>query len=111
GATTGARSISKRETLNRDGDEGACAKSTADDRAPPFGCGALLRIEVVPLGEARKADPECPAGTKWDDNQCVATVNKSCPDGMHFEAGKGCAPNVPAARTAQAPVSKPVVAP
>jgi hypothetical protein len=49
GAGGGAGSQAQRETLNRDGDAVACAKSTPQDTNAPFGCGALLRVEVVPL--------------------------------------------------------------
>jgi hypothetical protein len=52
GAGGGAQSTSTRETLNADGDEGACQKATLDDKGPPQECGALIRVEVVPLGAA-----------------------------------------------------------
>ena len=45
----GASSTAKRETLNADGDEGACEKSAPDDKGPPANCGALLRVEATPL--------------------------------------------------------------
>jgi hypothetical protein len=48
----GARSGGEREALARSGDLSACAQAMADDRAPPRGCGAIVRLEVVPLGEA-----------------------------------------------------------
>ncbi|HLM73114.1 MAG TPA: tetratricopeptide repeat protein [Polyangiaceae bacterium] len=68
----GAKSTSDNETLSTDGDSKECAKATGEDKAPPFGCGALLRVELVPLGEARKEVPACPSGTAWDGGQCVA---------------------------------------
>src|SRR5512140_2658991 len=49
GAGGGANSTSVRETINRDGDAAQCTKSGSEDKAPPFGCGALLRIEVTPI--------------------------------------------------------------
>src|SRR5262249_14638604 len=51
----GAESSAKRETLNQGGDQAACAKATGEDTAPPYGCGALLRVEVVRLLPARAA--------------------------------------------------------
>jgi len=45
----GADSTASRETLNRDGEEGACARSTGSDASPPEGCAALLRLELAPL--------------------------------------------------------------
>jgi hypothetical protein len=115
GAGGGGKSTSKRETLNADGDEAACEKSTPDDKAPPPNCGAMLRVEVVPLGEAKKLTPtcpegtrwdgsqcmgkkvvtqvDCPAGSKWDGSRCAASVDTGCASGMHFQTGTGCVPN------------------
>jgi TolA-binding protein len=60
----GARghSQAERETLTKAGDEAACEKATTGDKSPPEGCGALIRIEVVPLGEVEKltANPRAP---------------------------------------------------
>lgn len=61
GAGAGARSKSQRETLNQDGDDAACAKATSKDEAPPDGCGALLRVEVIPIGPARTAEQKAAA--------------------------------------------------
>ncbi len=49
GAGAGAASRSERELLNTDGDLAACAQATQADYAPPAGCGALLRVELVPI--------------------------------------------------------------
>jgi hypothetical protein len=61
----GVASQAERETLTRAGDESACAKATSADRAPPEGCGALIRIEVAPLGPAMSvaAAPSAPSST------------------------------------------------
>ncbi|MGZ3422900.1 MAG: hypothetical protein ACXWUG_15660 [Polyangiales bacterium] len=48
----GGSTKSKHEILSRDGDDAACAKATLDDKAPPAGCGALLRLEVTPIAGA-----------------------------------------------------------
>lgn len=48
-ADVGGKSTSQRESLNKGGDRAACAKATAEDKAPPYGCGALIRIEVSPI--------------------------------------------------------------
>ena len=50
GAGAGAKSQTQRELLNRDGDKAACLKATRADKEPPEGCGALLRLEVMPVG-------------------------------------------------------------
>jgi outer membrane protein OmpA-like peptidoglycan-associated protein len=120
-----ARSKAAREVLTRNGDASTCAKATRGDAAPPDGCGALIRVDVVPLGEEKAHAPvcpegtdwngsqcigrkvvtqvDCPGGTKWDGARCVANVDTSCAAGMHFVAGKGCIGDAPAAPPAPAP--------
>jgi hypothetical protein len=51
----GAKSVSSRETLNADGQEEACRKAAAADTIPPYGCGALLGLEVQPIVGAQPA--------------------------------------------------------
>jgi hypothetical protein len=63
-AGAGGHSKSEREDLSKDGDVAACAKATTDDKKPPEGCGALIRLEVVPLAKADAASagvPKTPA--------------------------------------------------
>ncbi len=45
----GGASRASQEMLTRDGSVEACAGATRESVDPPPGCGALLRIEVVPL--------------------------------------------------------------
>ncbi len=97
-AGAGAKSSSKRETLNQDGDAAACATSKRDDKEPPFGCGALIRIEVIPIigarteATARRSEPikavdeppapSAPAGpaVKSDgDGDGVSDMDDVCP--------------------------------
>ncbi len=56
-AGAGASSTSKRETLNQDGDPAACARPTTNEKGPPEGCGALLRLEVYPITQGASATP------------------------------------------------------
>ena len=51
GTGAGMRGSSRRETLNQAGDEAACERATAEDQTPPYGCGALLRLEVLPISD------------------------------------------------------------
>jgi hypothetical protein len=44
-----------REVLHRDGTKGACAKASPRDAAPPYDCGAPLRIEVAVIQFDRSA--------------------------------------------------------
>lgn len=100
-AGAGAKSTAKRETLTRDGDTEACLKATLADETPPAGCGASLRLEVIALEtpQAAAAEPVaprlvCPAGTDLVDGMCQPKVSKQCPEGMRFQEGQGCIPNV-----------------
>lgn len=89
----GGKASSKQEVLNRDGDQGQCGKATDSDEKPPSGCGAALRIEVVPLGAARVETPTCNPGTAWDGGQCVAVkADVKCAEGMIADIEKGCVP-------------------
>jgi hypothetical protein len=45
----GASSSSNQEVLKQDGNGEACVSSGTMDATPPEGCGALLRVEVVPI--------------------------------------------------------------
>ncbi len=55
GAGGGGKSTASRETIQRDGDEAACARSSNADTSPPEHCGALLQIEVMPITKGQRA--------------------------------------------------------
>lgn len=59
----GGHSQAERETLTKAGDEAACAKATSADKSPPDNCGALIRIEVVPLLGSQQVSSTAPAAT------------------------------------------------
>ena len=72
-----------REVLHKDGTKGACAKAALRDAAPPYDCGAPLRIEVAAIQFARSAGASpmpttmpgpggCPAGLVPKGNGCEA---------------------------------------
>ena len=67
----GANSSASRDSLSQTGDEVACSKATSEDTRPPEDCGALIRLEVVPLGAPQQAAPNCPNGTAWNGSACV----------------------------------------
>lgn len=71
GSDGGRRRNALRSELKRGGDVAQCAVASRDDTTPPEGCGALLRLEVVPVGEPRLASPTCPRGWRWTGSQCV----------------------------------------
>lgn len=94
GIGAGAGSRAERETITADGQVRACEAARSDDDVPPIDCGALIRVEALPLGEPRERIPECPAGSHWDGQQCVreqVVTKVSCPPGTHLEAN-GCVP-------------------
>ncbi len=91
GAGAGTKLAAGGELLNKDGDTAACGRATGSDAKAPFGCGALLRVEIVPLGAPRKNEPTCPAGLGWDGAQCVAVAAaKQCPAGQISDKTRGC---------------------
>jgi hypothetical protein len=64
-AGLGGHSNADRETVTKNGDPDACAKATPTDEAPPAQCGALIRVEVVPLAapDAARAVPAVAAAS------------------------------------------------
>ncbi|MBA2540021.1 MAG: sel1 repeat family protein [Deltaproteobacteria bacterium] len=80
GKGASAGSTSQTKIQSEDGDVEACQKSTSDDKRPPEQCGALVRIELEPIGaggrgpDAAPPDVEiamCPSGfARGDDGVC-----------------------------------------
>lgn len=60
GAGAGGKTESKRELLSQDGNLEACKSSNRKDPEPPQGCGAALRIEVMPIQGAGAPAPTAP---------------------------------------------------
>jgi hypothetical protein len=89
-AEAGGASRASHHTFTRDGSREACRTATEKDTAPPASCGAVLRVEVVPIdGNAKwrplsreaksNASPPtpaeeaaCPVGTRREGERCVA---------------------------------------
>ncbi len=94
GAGADASSRSGRSNVTRDGDPDACRKGKASDETAPMGCGAALRLELIPFAKkskpgkatAKKTQPskasgpglgirnpqsECPVDTVWKDKKCA----------------------------------------
>lgn len=105
GARAGGKVESSRETLAQDGEEKACSASTEGASAPPFGCGAFLRLEMAPISKA-KASGGPGAGEIAAVAAAVAvaavgavkeagaankpTVDTTCPGGTKFVKDRGC---------------------
>ena len=60
-AGVGAKSATNREVLSSDGDATKCEGTVAGASSPPFGCGALLRIEVGQLSHKVESHAETDA--------------------------------------------------
>jgi hypothetical protein len=58
----GAKSTSKRETLERDGHEEKCEGGSGAAGQPPDGCGAVLRLDVLPLVTPKREKRESVVG-------------------------------------------------
>lgn len=94
GAGAGAEHDSSHETLSRDGDVKSCSASKRGDAEPPDKCGALLRLELVPIRPAGAGVPQCGPGTHLVDRQCKPFDKPAelAPEDASFadtEAGKG----------------------
>lgn len=62
-----AEKQSRREVLNRAGDESACEAARSGDATPPSGCGALLRVVLRPARRPKPAvTTASPAPTATD---------------------------------------------
>lgn len=93
GGSAGSKSATKLES--QDGDMAACDSSTPDSKQPPAQCGAIVRIELEPIGATPPAKPElavasCAPGFVISDGTCVR------PDKPHQ-----CSPDDAAACEAQ----------
>lgn len=85
GPALGGESEVSRETLAADGDAASCIEVAEPHSGPPAGCGALIRLEVTPLGEAVADNVECPATMSWNGRQCQSNVGPAparCPMSM-----------------------------
>jgi len=75
GKGASADSKSSTKIQSQDGDLTACASSTSEGKAPPEQCGAVVRIELEPIGAAEgKADlavATCAPGFAMADGACV----------------------------------------
>ncbi len=63
----GASSTTDQQVLKTDGDVAACRSSTTIDQQPPEGCGALLRVEVVPIDRVFVSPSSSASGTGTTD--------------------------------------------
>jgi hypothetical protein len=82
----GAKSESRRELLNRDGDRGACEQATTKDPEPPEGCGAFLRLEVMPIRRF-ETKPAAPAAEPHPPKPAPAAPDRAADFAAYFDQG------------------------
>jgi hypothetical protein len=66
GAGAGGKSSASHETLERDGHEDKCEGSSPRG-APPDGCGAVLRLDLVPVESPKRPKPPATAEQETED--------------------------------------------
>lgn len=76
GASAGGKSSTSHELLAEDGQQDACAASKADDRDPPAQCGAVVRIELLPVGAGAPARAETHECIENDEKDCRAQCDQ-----------------------------------
>ena len=96
GVGVGASTERSTDTLSQDGDAAKCTASRRGDEQPPDGCGALLRLELVPLLPAGEGTPTCDPGTRLVDKRCepIPKPEELAPEDQAFvdtQQGKGWA--------------------
>lgn len=68
----GASSGTEREVLKEDGNADSCAAASQSDAAAPDGCGALLRVEVVPIDRIFGGDTVADGGSGGTSNTATS---------------------------------------
>ncbi len=97
-AGIGGKGSRAQASLFHDGRIAACAAAQASDASPPEGCGALLRVEVIELGDVPPRRVACPSGSEWDGDECMWT-SVTCPDDRKWD-GERCVPSAGSGRIA-----------
>jgi len=69
----GVGSTTDQQVLKTDGDVEACGVSNTADTSPPEGCGALLRVEVVPIDRVF-VNPSTPAAASGGSSNPTDTA-------------------------------------
>ena len=85
-------------SVSSDGETDACNAATPSDTHPPPNCGAVLRLELVAVGEAKVAQTVCPQGTEWDTQNCVRTEPELPPTLTSSDIRSGVEPHKFAAK-------------
>ncbi len=88
GAGAGAGSVSDRQASSKSGDIESCRKATPDSPTPPEQCGAITRLELMPLAQKRRSEEEVKKEEERGHHEAKAIT---CPEGMVWTGDK-CAP-------------------
>jgi hypothetical protein len=75
----GASTELDKQVLTKDGEEATCRAAADNDPAPPAGCRALIRVEVLPLPEAesRAAAEEAARKRELEDRRSAASTRRT----------------------------------
>jgi TPR repeat protein len=99
GVGASAGSSSTKSVLNSDGDSSACNQADVDAPKPPSQCGALLRIQLEAIADAKSTDKvasAAPTGgggaSDAKDHPKAPPSDVSCPAGLVAIQGKCAAP-------------------
>ncbi len=76
----GASSGAEREVLKQDGSEDACGIASQSDEDAPPGCGALLRVEVVPIDSIFGASTVANNGSTTTNSSNSSSSSKGTSD-------------------------------
>lgn len=88
GAGAEGQSSSDKNTRNQEGDPKDCTGASPDSSKPPAQCGAAVRLELIAIGAARKAD-EKPSETSSAKSEAPEVA---CPQGLVLTDGKCAQP-------------------
>ena len=78
----GAGSSHGEEVLKQDGNGEACSVASSADESPPEGCGALLRVEVVPIDRIFEPPPNSGTSTAAASSPNAPADTGPAPDPM-----------------------------
>lgn len=87
GAGADAASEETRNNRTVDGDRDACKKASPGDASPPAGCGAALRLELIPIALTSDEQGE-PVAAPTAPQESEPVVREACPEGMVKLEGK-----------------------
>lgn len=85
---------SERQALSADGDAEACKQASARDEEPPEGCGAMMRISIIPVIDGKIDAVAVGNQNKQASASAASAVDtRTCPTGAVYVEGACVAPS------------------